>query len=387
VGKAAVVLGLVALVAAGCGPPARPVAARSVVSAPRDCVAGVLASLTLEQRVGQLLIVGTPVDRPADVADELGRYHLGGVFLAGRSTRAAAQLRGDVAALQREAGAVPLHVATDQEGGYVQSLGGADFPPIPTALVQGGWDVATLRARTTGWARRLAAAGVTLDLAPVADTVPAGTAAANPPIGGLDREYGAAPQAVAGDVATVVSALQSTGILATLKHFPGLGRVRANTDTSSAAVDAKSTVDDPFLAPFVSGIRHGAGAVMVSSARYPSLDHDTIAAFSAPIVTGLLRDRLGYTGLVVSDDLGAAAAVGDVPVGERAVRFVGAGGDAVLTVRAADAGPMYGALLSAAQASPAFRARVDGAAGDVLRSKYAAGLLPCAPPPRRTGPR
>src|SRR5262249_15058261 len=141
--------------------------------------------------------------------------------------------------------------------------------------------------------------------------------------------------------------------------------------------DSKTTADDPFLHPFIAGIRAGSGAVMISSARYPQLDNQSIAAFSAPIITGLLRQQLGFTGVVVSDDLGAAVAASSVPVGERAVRFVKAGGDLVLTVRPGDAGTMAGALLTAAQQSPAFAERVTDAAEHVIRSKARAGLLTC----------
>jgi beta-N-acetylhexosaminidase len=218
-----------------------------------------------------------------------------------------------------------------------------------------------------------------MDLAPVADTVPAGTSQANPPIGAFDRQYGASPDAVAQDVGSVVSAAQASGVLTTLKHFPGLGRVRANTDTSTLAVDDVTTASDPFLRPFISGIAAGSAAVMISSARYPRLDPDNVAVFSAPVVTGLLRQRLGYDGLVISDDLGAAVAVAAVPVGERAVRFIRAGGDVALTVRSTDAGPMADALLTAARQSPAFQARVADAARHVVQSKYRAGLLRCPP--------
>ena len=117
---------------------------------------------------------------------------------------------------------------------------------------------------------------------------------------------------------------------------------------------------------------------MVSSASYPRLDPDAIAAFSEPIVTGLLRQRLGFTGLVMSDDLGAAAAVRAVPAGERAVRFVRAGGDLVLTVRPEDAAPMADALRSAARRSPAFADRITDAATHVLAAKEKAGLLRCS---------
>jgi beta-N-acetylhexosaminidase len=326
-------------------------------------------------------MVGTKVASPADLADTVRRYHLGGTFLAGRSSAPAATLHQGVAALQAAAtssGGIPLQVGVDQEGGEVQTLKGADFPAVPTAVEQGRWDSATLRSHTADWARRLPAAGITIDLAPVADTVPPAYAGSNPPIGGFDRQYGSTPSAVATDLATVVTAMQSTGVLATVKHFPGLGRVHANTDTSTDAVDNLTTVDDQFLDPFAAGIQAGTAAVMVSLARYPRLDPNSVAAFSRPIITGLLRQRLGFTGLVMSDDLGAAAAVENVPVGDRAVRFVKAGGDMVLTVRSSDAAPMTAALIAAAQASPAFRAQVGAAAGRVLRSKYRAGLLTCA---------
>jgi len=124
-------------------------------------------------------------------------------------------------------------------------------------------------------------------------------------------------------------------------------------------------------------MRRSFSAVMISSATYPRLDPNAIAAFSEPIITGLLRQQLGFTGLVISDDLGAAAAAKAVAIGDRAVRFVQAGGDMVLTVRSSDAGPMTAALVAAAKASPAFLARVTDAAQHVVRSKYQAGLLTC----------
>jgi beta-N-acetylhexosaminidase len=346
------------------------------------CVDATVGSLSLSGRVGQLLMVGAPIGNPTGIVPTVRRYRLGAVFLAGRSSQPAATLRDNIQTIQRAArGATGMgvEVALDQEGGLVQTLSGNDFPKIPSAVRQGGWTDATLRSRTADWAGRLAAAGVTMDLAPVADTVPAGTAGSNPPIGALDRQYGSAPDAVARDVATIVQAAQSAGIMTTLKHFPGLGRVRANTDTSTRAVDSVATANDPFLRPFTAGIRAGTGAVMVSSARYPKLDSTSIAVFSEPIVTGLLRERLGFTGIIVSDDLGAAAAARSVPVGQRAVRFVRAGGDLVLTVRPADAGPMVVALTAAAQQSPAFAARVTDAAENVLRAKVRAGLLTCRP--------
>jgi beta-N-acetylhexosaminidase len=261
----------------------------------------------------------------------------------------------------------------------VQTLQGTDFPPIPTAVAQGRLSQSALRAQAVSWARRLAGIGVNLDLAPVADTVPASLGTANPPIGAFYREYGSDPTAVAADITTVVGALQSVGVMTTLKHFPGLGRVRYNTDTSTKAVDTVATTHDPYLGPFAAGIRAGTVAVMVSSASYPNLDAHSIATFSAPIVTGLLRGQLGFRGLIVSDALGGAAAISSVPVDQRAVRFIEAGGDLALTVQASKAPAMINGLLAAAKASTSFTAKLTAAARYVIRTKYGAGLLPCSP--------
>jgi len=341
------------------------------------CVGVTLARLSLEERAGQVLMIGTPVDDIGRLADAVRVYHLGGVMLAGRSDLPATTLRTGVQALQRAAGDLPLQVGIDQEGGQVQTLRGADFPTIPTAVDQGRMSAAELRSLTGNWARRLAGIGVTIDLAPVADTVPAGTERDNPPIGGFKRQFGSTPEQVAEAMAVLVPAIQEAGVLTTLKHFPGLGRVDANTDVSDRAVDSVATVDDPYLQPFVRGIEADSAAIMISSARYPKLDPETIAAFSVPIVTGLLRDRLGYRGLVISDDLGVAGAVKAVPLGERGVRFLRAGGDLVLTVRSSDAGTMHQAILAAARGSAEFDARLTEAARQVIRSKYRAGLLTC----------
>jgi beta-N-acetylhexosaminidase len=114
---------------------------------------------------------------------------------------------------------------------------------------------------------------------------------------------------------------------------------------------------------------------MVSTAIYARIDPGVPAAFSRTIVTGMLRGDLGYRGVIISDDLGAAAQVRNVSAGQRAIRFVAAGGDVVLTVDASLAGAMTHALIARARNSAAFRRRVDAAALTVLQAKQAAGLL------------
>ncbi len=344
------------------------------------CTAAVLASLTTNQRAGQVLMVGVRAGSAASVVKTVKGYQVGGVFLRGRSSISAAALRTQVNAVQaasRAAVGLPVHVATDQEGGAVQVLSGAGFPRLPSALTQGTWNRSRLAAATTASAEALRSAGITLDLAPVADTVSAADASHNPPVGRYGREYAHTPDAVAADIDTVVTAMQGAGVGATAKHFPGLGRVRVNTDTGTGATDKATTPTDPNLRPFRAAVDAGVRAVMVSSASYPQLDADHLAAFSPAIITGLLRGDLGYTGLIMSDDLGSARAVAAVPVGRRAVRFIAAGGDLVLTINAAQTRAMRKALLEQVAASPTFRRRLDAAAGHVIASKIDSGMIHC----------
>ncbi|MBA3799216.1 MAG: glycoside hydrolase family 3 protein [Actinomycetota bacterium] len=336
--------------------------------------------MNLNQRAGQLMMVGVPANDPVGGYTELVPYAVGGVFLAGRSSAGAEVVGAAVTTLQVQglnATGTFLHVAADQEGGLVQTLSGPGFSPIPDGVEQGRLSTTELASQTAIWAGELAGAGITFNLAPVADTVPAGTGAANPPIGASDRQYGDDPQAVAAAVSTVVTTLQGAGVDATIKHFPGLGRVTANTDTSTRAEDEQTTVDDITLQPFSAGIQAGATAVMMSSASYPQLDPLNLAAFSPAVIGDLLRDQLGFTGVVVSDDLGNAVAVADIPLGERAVDFVAAGGDLVLTVDGADAEPMTSALIARAVGDQTFAARIDESALRVLVSKQDSGLLVC----------
>jgi beta-N-acetylhexosaminidase len=160
------------------------------------------------------------------------------------------------------------------------------------------------------------------------------------------------------------------------KHFPGLGRVTKNTDTTSGVTDRTTTRSSSYLRPFAQNVRAGAPFVMMSTAYYSRIDARQPAAFSRTVVTGILRGDLGFRGVVISDDLGNARQVARWSRGTRATRFVAAGGDMVLTVDPAAARSMFVALRDRARSDAAFRRQVDAAALRVLRSKQAQGLLP-----------
>jgi beta-N-acetylhexosaminidase len=340
------------------------------------------ARMSLAQRVGQLIMAGVPATDPEAAASLVTTFHVGEVFLAGRSSTGVTATAAATAALRRVATSantpttrVGLWVATDQEGGFVQVLNGPGFSPIPTAVTQSRLSTAVLRSDSASWAHQLHQAGLDVDLAPVTDVV-SGDPEDNPPIGYYRREYGRTPAEVERAVPAVVAGYAAAGVAATLKHFPGLGEVTANTDTTANVIDSVTTRSVITEAPWRAGIRAGADLVMISSARYPKIDPDHLAAFSHTVITTMLRGDLGWSGVVISDDLGDAVAVAGVAPGLRAVSFIAAGGDVVLTVNPGLVAPMVAALVSYAQRYPGFRAKVDASVLRVLTLKARMGLLP-----------
>jgi beta-N-acetylhexosaminidase len=328
------------------------------------------------QRVGQLFMVDCPsTGVAAATVTAIATYQVGSVILDGTNQLSVAQIAGITGQLQSVAPPnVRLFIATDQEGGQVQRMQGPGFQPIPSAVDQGALPPAALRAQAAGWGGQLRAAGLNVDLAPVLDTVPPGFGS-NPPIGDLDREYGNDPATVASHGVAVAQGLADAGIDATAKHFPGLGRVHGNTDTTPGVTDDVATSTDPYLAPFADAVQAGVPFVMMSTAIYSRIDPTLPAAFSPTIVTGLLRKQLGFNGVVISDDVGAAQQVAAYPPGTRAVDVIAAGGDIVLTVAADLIPEMTAAVLARAATDPAFAAQVNASALRVLEAKSARGLL------------
>jgi beta-N-acetylhexosaminidase len=167
--------------------------------------------------------------------------------------------------------------------------------------------------------------------------------------------------------------MSKAGVATSLKHFPGLGNVVENTDFTADVVDRVTTRGDPVLGPFAAGIAEGAPFLMVSLATYTQIDPDNPAVFSPTVIDGIVRGDLKFGGVVVSDDMGHATAVQSVPPADRALRFLRAGGDVVLTVDAAAGLAMWRTVL----ADPTLERRVDAAALRVLRAKERFGLLHC----------
>ncbi len=352
----------------------------AVASPAAACVAQVYGQLTDAQRVGQLFLVGVDGDVAGPQLTRAERaYHFGSLLLnVTAAGTAALRARTDsMQALAPEAtGGVRFFVAANQEGGNVQQLTGPGFDVMPTALEQGAWTTSALRRAAAGWGSQLRDAGVNLDLAPVLDVVPPGTAAGNQPIGQYAREFGFDPAANGAHGAAFIEGMTRAGVATTAKHFPGLGRVIGNTDHVANVVDPVTGPDDPYLAAFRAAVKAGVPVVMVALASYPRIDPAHLAVFS-PAVMNLLRNQLGFTGVITSDDLGEAVAVQAIPPRQRAIWFIQAGGDLITSQNLPPAEEMAAALLTAQRADPALRARVAAAVKRVLAAKRAYGLLPC----------
>ncbi len=364
------------LAGAGCGSAVSETAGSPRPSAP-SCLERVFGAMNLAQRAGQLFLVGMPVS--AAVSGAIRSHHFGSVMFTGDSAAGVAGVRATTRAVQALAvDGVRFFVAANQEGGQIQPLRGRGFATIPAAVAQGKMPVAELRRDATTWGRELASAGVNLDLAPVLDVVPPGTAGENAPIGMLEREYGSEPGPVTSHGVAFISGLRAAGVATTAKHFPGLGRVRGNTDFTANVVDTVTTATDPYLGTYRAAIEAGVPFVMVALATYTRIDPHHLAAFSSRVVTGMLRQGMGFNGVIVSDDLGAAAAVAGMSPGDRAIGFLDAGGDMITSASIPAAIDMEQAVFRKAESTPAFRSLVDAAALRVLTAKQMAGLLSCS---------
>jgi beta-N-acetylhexosaminidase len=323
---------------------------------------------TLSQLVGQHILVRMPGTKPTtSFLERIRRGKIGGVVLFGDNYRSAAGAERLIARLQaaaRSGGQLPLLVATDQEGGAIKRL------PGPPTLAPGKMKSATTaRAQGLATGRYLRRLGIDMDLAPVLD-VPASPRAFIAP-----RAF-SSDASVVGTLGTAFAeGLVDGGVAAAAKHFPGLGRLIKSTDLVPGRIKASRTALARDLAPFRTAIATGVPAVMVGTAIYPAYGSRLPAACSPQIVTGLLRESLGFQGVILSDDLNTAGVRPIVSFPGSAVRAVEAGVDMIYvsgpSPRTSNASgeEAYVALLKAARAGKISRAQLEASYERVLALK------------------
>ena len=262
--------------------------------------------MTLEEQIGQTLMVGFPgTAATREVIELIQRYHVGNIILFSRNVRDTQQVRSLAHQLQRaarEAGHThPLLIAIDQENGIVQRLGEAAtlFPGNMALGAIGSTEIAYEVALATG--HELKALGINMNLAPVIDV---NNNAANPVIG--VRSFGEDSQLVARLGSAMAKGYQDAGVISCLKHFPGHGDTAVDSHLALPLIPhSLERLEAVELVPFRSGIKAGAASVMVAHVAFPALTRDDAlpATLSSAIIQGLLREKMGYEGVIISDCL------------------------------------------------------------------------------------
>jgi beta-N-acetylhexosaminidase len=282
-------------------------------------------SIGLKRLVGQSIVARLGPKGPDQALIRRVRQgRVGGVIAFNKDAQ---KLKAEIATLQQAAGAggsPPLLVMIDQEGGDVKRLPQGPPSVSPAQLGKSGDENQSRdQGNATGsYLRRL---GINVDLAPVLDVAQPTTANSI-----KTRTFGSDPAVVTKVGVAFAQGLQDGGVVATPKHFPGLGRATVNPDDSPVAIAATSEQLQSDLTPFKGAIAAGAKMMMVSTASYPTLGSKKQAAFSAGIVSGLLRDQLGFDGIVITDDLEAAAVTNTTSPVVAATSAIKAGDDLLL---------------------------------------------------------
>ena len=281
----------------------------------------------LRRSVGQLVIAGFDGhDVPTETRALAREFDLGGVIYFARnvaSPEQVAELSRVSRALARE---TPLWISVDQEGGRVARLRRpfTEWPPMNTIGRSGSEALAERFARAL--ARELRAVGINLDYAPVLDIH---TNPKNPVIG--DRAFAEKAEDVARFASVVIRTLQSEGIAACGKHFPGHGDTSTDSHHELPVLEhAPDRFDAVELVPFRAAVEAEVACIMTAHVLVPSLDAERPATLSSRIVDGILKTKLGYQGIVISDDLDMKAISATWTAGDAMIAAIAAGCDAVL---------------------------------------------------------
>jgi beta-N-acetylhexosaminidase len=302
---------------------------------PADRAAELVSAMSDVELVGQVLMPTVNLaDRGASAADLVRTYRLGGVILMGNiedvgADATAAQVRAftdTLRAASKEAGArVDPLVATDQEYGWVTRIksGVVQLPSAMTFGAAGRPDLTEAAWRGAG--SELAAVGINVDFAPDADVI---GDPGNVVIG--SRSYGSDPAVVSAQVTAAVRGLQSAGVAATPKHFPGHGYTTVNSHEALPVLEqTREMLDGRDLPPFRASIDAGAWLVMSGHLDVRALDPGVPASFSRKVLVDLLRDKMGFRGVTVTDALNMEPPKRWTPA-ESAVRALLAGNDLLL---------------------------------------------------------
>ncbi len=334
-----------------------------------------LGMLTVEEKVGQLIVPALPArtiaigsGRAARMIDEI---RPGGVVLFGENIRSAEQVRVLVEDSQRRS-QIPLFVVIDHEGGRVDRLarptGTTRIPPAETIGSRGDPEL----AYTLGllMARELRSLGINVNLAPVADVR---SVRGNPVIG--DRAYSNDPRVVGEMAAAMVRGLQEGGVSAALKHFPGHGATEGDSHRRPVSLPYnEQRLWAIEFAPFLAGVDAGSDLVLTGHIAVPAVTgNDDPATIAPDLIDGILREQIGFSGVVISDSLDMGAIRRAAPSDEIGVLALVAGVD--LLLRPDDPWKTRDRLIAAIESGEITEERLDLSIRRILRLKFRRGLL------------
>jgi len=335
-----------------------------------------MQSMTLDEKIGQMFQVRVSGDEMNDSIRELiETQHIGGIIYFQyngnlndpvRSARFSNDLQA--CAMGTDGKGIPLLLSTDQEGGRVTRItGGCDFPGNMGLGAARSELVAQQAAAVMG--REIRAVGAQMDLAPVLDV---NNNPANPVIG--VRSFGEEPGLVSDLGRAYVRGLQSAGVLATAKHFPGHGDTHVDSHTGLPVVDYDfTTLDTVHGRPFRETIAAGLDAVMTAHIVVNCLDPERPATLSPAVIDGYLRGSLGFDGVVMTDSMGMAGITSGYSIEDATVMAVNAGVD--LLSLPPDLDRAIAALKAAVQSGEIPESRIDQAVARILRLKQRCGLF------------
>lgn len=330
------------------------------------------SGLTLQQKVGQMFICGfnalTPNDHARTLIEE---YKVGGIVYFRRNVKELSQLAELSASLQAMAasdGQLPLIISIDQEGGMVARIDHEGINRIPGNMALGatGSEEYSYQVARIG-GKELRALGINMNFAPCLDV---NNNPLNPVIG--VRSFGEDPKAVARLGSAVIKGYQEEGVSATAKHFPGHGDTSVDSHLGLASVPHDRTrLEQVELYPFKQAIENGVDAIMTAHIAFPAYEPDgTPATLSHAVLTGLLREEMGFEGLIVTDCLEMHAIAKEYGIPEGAVRAIEAGADCLLVShRLPDQQAAISAVIEAVTSGRIPEERIDASVERILALK------------------
>lgn len=343
---------------------------------PQQYINLIVQNMTLDQKIGQMMLVQfVGPEYSYDISAMISQYDIGAVllFTANNNIISKPQLTGLIQQMQKNS-AVPLIVAVDQEGGLVDRLAKLDGPRPSETTIGATNDPNRAREEGAQDAQDLASYGFNLNLAPVIDV----NSVYNPQL--YMRTYGNNPTLVTRMASAYLQGLQQSGkVLGALKHFPGLGDVSTDPHLGlprlTRPLNQLDAIDwAPYRALIAQGNVH---AVLITHEIVQAVDPTTISSLSYKVVTGILRDRLGFQGVIITDSLTMEGISAYYTEAQAAVMAIQAGDDLLMgAATPSDVAAMVEGIKQAVNNGQISQQRIDDSVRRILMLKYQMGLLP-----------